>query len=83
MTMRGYVLIETADGQAGDIGASVGHGLANCLALGHAFQPSELVVHLECTELKDFQKAILDDLARRQGVKRITPVAIVPDAGNG
>lgn len=80
MTVRAYILIETANGKAGSVRDSVGHGLMNCLAIGHSFQPSEVVAHLECTALEDLHRAITVDLPKLDGVKRITPVAIVnPD----
>jgi hypothetical protein len=77
MTVRAYILIETADGKAGSVRDSVGHGLMNCLALGHNFQSNEVVAHLECNELEDLHRAITVDLPRLDGVKRITPVSIV------
>ena len=80
MTVRAYILIETADGKAGSVSDSVGSGLMNCKALGHNFQSTEVVVHLEGTALEDLHRAITVDLPKLDGVKRITPVAIMnPD----
>jgi hypothetical protein len=49
--VRAYILLETAAGKDGAVQASVGHGLKNCLAIGHSLRPSEVMVHIECTDL--------------------------------
>jgi hypothetical protein len=48
--------------KTGFVQDSVGHGLRNCLAFGHGFQPSEVMVHLEATELADLHRAIMVNL---------------------
>jgi DNA-binding Lrp family transcriptional regulator len=78
--VRAYLLIETAPDKAAAVQASVGHGLMNCLAIGHIFMPSEVMVHIECTDLKDLHEAITHDLAQLEGVKRITPCVVIAKA---
>ena len=77
MTVRAYVLIETTPEQTGAVHGAVGHGLANCLALGHSFQTSEVLAHLECTDLKDLFRAITEEYPGRDGVIRVTPLQII------
>jgi DNA-binding Lrp family transcriptional regulator len=77
--VRAYILIETTPDRDGAIRDSVGHGLGNCLALGHSFRPAEVMVHIECTDLESLQQAITQDLARKEGVRRITTLLIVKD----
>jgi len=74
--VRAYVLIETAADKTGFVRDSVGHGLMNTLALGHSFQPSEVMVHLDATTLEDLHRAIMVDIPKLDGVKRIIPCAI-------
>ena len=73
MTVRAYVLIETTPERTGAVHAAVGHGLANCLALGHSFQTSEVLAHLECTDLTYLHEAISREYTGRDGVIRVTP----------
>lgn len=75
--VRAYILIETAGDKTGSVRDSVGHGLMNCLAVGHSFQPSEVMVHIDATELADLHQAITVDIPRLAGVKRITTCMIV------
>lgn len=75
--VRAYVLIETTSEKTGAVLGAVGHGLMNCLALGHSFRSSEVVAHLECTELNDLVRAVTDDLAGRDGVLRVGPLQII------
>ena len=77
--VRAYILIETAPGKHGQIQASVGHGLKNCLAIGHSLRPSEVIVHLECTDLACLNEAIVNDIPQLEGVVRITTCVVVKD----
>ena len=81
--VRAYILIETTADKAAAIRDSVGHGLGNCLAIGHSFRPAEVMVHLECTDPEFLQRAIVEDIARMDGVRRITPCLIVKDGEGG
>jgi hypothetical protein len=76
MTVRAYLLVETAAGQDDRVLSSVGHGLQNCLALGHRFHDSELIVDLVCTDLEDLQRAIALDIPKKDGVTRVTPLVV-------
>jgi hypothetical protein len=50
-----------------EVEASFAHGLHNCLALCHRFWSSELMVHIECTEPEDLNRAITHDFANLPG----------------
>ena len=80
MTVRAYVLIETTPEQTGAVRDAVGHGLTNCLALGHSFRASEVLAHLECTDRKDLYEAITAEYPGRDGVTRVTPLQIINGA---
>ena len=75
--VRAYVLIETTADKTGFVRDSVGHGLMNTLALAHSFQPNEVMVHLDATTLEDLHRAILVDIPKLDGVKRVVPCMIV------
>jgi hypothetical protein len=75
--VRAYILIETAAGKDGAVQASVGHGLKNCLAIGHSLRPSEVMVHIECTDLACLNEAIVNDISQLEGVLRITTCVVV------
>jgi hypothetical protein len=75
--VRAYILIETAAGKDGAVQASVGHGLKNCLAIGHSLWPSEVMVHIECTDLECLNEAIVHDIAQLEGVLRVTTCVVV------
>jgi hypothetical protein len=77
MTVRAYVLIETTPELTRAVHDAVGHGLANCLALGHSFLTSEVLAHLECTDLKYLYEAITQEYPGRDGVIRVTPLQII------
>ena len=78
MTVRAYVLIEASSDTIDEVEGSFAHGLQNCLALGHRFRSSELMVHIECTEPEDLNRAVTHDFATLPGVTRITPWVITP-----
>jgi hypothetical protein len=69
-TSRGYVLVETT-ANAGTIEQTLGHGLANCLALHDIIFGGEIVAHLECNDLASLNTAVAD-IAKKDGVKRAT-----------
>jgi DNA-binding Lrp family transcriptional regulator len=75
--VRAYILLETAADKTAAVQASVGHGLKNCLAIGHSLWPSEVIVHLECTNLECLNEAITHDIAQLEGVRRITTCVVV------
>ena len=76
MTVRAYLLVETAAGKDELVLSSVGHALQNCLALGHRFHDSELVVDLVCTSTEDLHRAIALDIPSKEGVTRVTPLVV-------
>jgi hypothetical protein len=74
MTIRAYVLIETS---SDEVDGSFAHGLQNCLAVGHRFRPSELMVHIECSEAADLNRAVTEDFANLPGVTRVTSCVVI------
>ena len=73
---RAYVLVETAPGKAGTVRDQAGHGLMNCKGLAHSFRPSEVVVHLDATDLDALEQAIMRSIPRLDGVLRVTTCAV-------
>jgi hypothetical protein len=45
--------------------------------LAEMIYPREVVVHLECNELADVSRAVLEQISQLEGVKRTTTLAIV------
>jgi hypothetical protein len=74
---RAYVLVETAPGKAETVRDQAGHGLMNCKGLAHSFRPSEVVVHLDATDLDALEQAIMRSNPRLDGVLRVTTCAVL------
>jgi hypothetical protein len=75
--VRAYVLIETTPEKTGAVLAGVGSNLTDCLALGHHFMGTELVVHLHCDNVRFLHEAIVENLPSREGVVRVTPLHVI------
>jgi hypothetical protein len=79
--VRAYVLIDT-DSTAGSsvLPRLRSLSLGNCLLLAEQMMPGEIVAHLHCTERSDLNRALVEDIARLDGVKRAT-VLMLTDQG--
>jgi hypothetical protein len=77
--VRAYVLVETTPDKVEAIRDSIGHGLTNCLAIGHTLVPGEpeVMVVVQCDQLKYLNQAINDDWVKLDGVRRITTCLVV------
>ena len=51
--------------------------MSNCKLLAEMIYPGEVVAHLECNELPDVSRAVLERISQVEGVRRTTMVAIV------
>jgi hypothetical protein len=80
MTVRAYLLVDTAAEHARDLPEALRSvSLANCLQLVHSWGDPQVVVRVECTALPDLYQAIARDLAETPGVAGITTLAIYPE----
>ena len=71
--VRAYLLID-ADPVAGSnlLPRLRSLSLGNCLLLAEQMMPGEIIAHLHCNERPDVTRAIVEDIARLDGVKRTT-----------
>jgi hypothetical protein len=76
--VRGYFLIEVA---LDDPGATEGalSSLDNCKAVAENVWSSELIVHIQCNNLHDLNKAVIENMSKAPGVSRLTTLAIMKD----
>jgi hypothetical protein len=74
---RAYLLIEIDPSKPDMVQQLRSLSLTNCLMLAEMIYPREVVVHLECNELPDVSKAVLERIAQLAGVRRTTTLAIV------
>ena len=81
MTVRAYLLVETEAGKDDLVLSSVGHALQNCLARGHRFHGSEVIVDLVCTAMDDLHRAVTLDIPGKEGVRRVIPLVVTGDGG--
>jgi hypothetical protein len=76
-TVRAYALVETAPGSPGTVVESLrGLSLMNCLQLVETLFPSEVVAHIECNDLASLNEAVTSDIAKLEGVSKVTLWAI-------
>jgi hypothetical protein len=81
MTVRAYLLVDAVADNASDLSESLSSiSLANCKQLVHSWPDPQVVVRLECNDLKDLAQAVAGDLADTPGVARITTMAIYPES---
>ncbi len=73
---RAYLLIEIDPSKPRMLQQLRSLGLSNCKLLAEMIYPGEVVAHLECTELPDVSRAVLE-VSRVEGVKRTTMLMIV------
>jgi hypothetical protein len=77
--VRAYVLIDTDPAAGGSVLPRLRSlSLGNCLLLAEQLMPGEIVAHLHCTERADLNKALVEDIARLDGVKQ-APVLMLTD----
>jgi hypothetical protein len=82
--IHAYILIETVEGKTEAVRASVGHGLGNCKAIGHVLRSPEVIAVIDCSDLNpsgdlDRLNQAITDIARLEGVKKVTTLAVSRD----
>jgi hypothetical protein len=79
--VRAYVLIDTDSvGGSNVLPRLRSLSLGNCLLLAEQMMPGEIIAHLHCTERPDVTRALVEDISRLDGVKRVT-VLMLTDQG--
>jgi hypothetical protein len=77
---RAYLLVEFDSAQASNMLALLRSvSLGNCLMVAEQLFTNEIIAHLHCTELPDVTKAVVEDIARLEGVKRTTMLALIKE----
>jgi hypothetical protein len=74
---RAYLLIEIDPSKPNIVQQLGSLSLSNCKLLAEMIYPGEVVAHLECNELPDVSRAVLERISQVEGVRRTTMVAIV------
>ena len=72
--VRAYVLLETPV-KLETVKASNG-GMSNCKPLFHRIFSGEILVHVQCSDMKDLNKAITDQLSQTEGLTNMTIMRI-------
>ena len=76
-----YVLIDTDSAGGSNVLPRLRSlSLGNCLLLAEQMMPGEIIAHLHCTERPDVTRALVEDISRLEGVKRVT-VLMLTDQG--
>ena len=79
--VRAYLLIDADPVRGSDLLPRLrGLSLGNCLLLAEQMMPGEIIRHLHCTERPDVTRALVEDISRLDGVKRVT-VLMLADQG--
>lgn len=78
--VRAYILIEIAAGRNQVLDSIRSVSLMNAKQIVHSLYPSEVMVHIESTDLQSLNQAITQDLATVEGVTRLTTYLVVNDA---
>jgi hypothetical protein len=79
--VRAYVLIDTdSAGGSSVLSRLRALSLGNCLQLAEQMMPGEIIAHLHCTERADLTRALVEDIARLDGVKRATVLMLTDHA---
>jgi hypothetical protein len=79
--VRAYLLVEADPTGAPNLLARVRSvSLGNCLLLAEELMPGEIIAHLHCTERADVTRAVVEDIARLDGVRRTT-LLVLTDQG--
>jgi hypothetical protein len=79
--VRAYVLIDIDSAGGSNVLPRLRSlSLGNCLHLAEQMMPGEIIAHLHCTERADLNRALVEDIGRLDGVKRVTMLMLTDQA---
>ncbi len=77
--MRAYALIEVEPGATDVVSSIRSFSLQNCLLIAERLYPSEVIAHIEGTELADLNRAVTDLMSGIPAILRITVLRITTE----